>query len=344
MPEPQPDRKIDEFDVALLDALHVSPRASFEQLADALEVSAVTVARRWQRLSSSGRAWVSSVLGPRLAVVAALYEVRAVPGRNAQLARALAQVPQVASVYLTAGSFDLHALIVAPDMGTLSALLLDQLPRAQGIAEARVSVSTAWYSDVHWRLGAISRSQAHTVASDDAGAHHAREERAKQFGDADRLLYLALQRDGRARFRDLAAELGTTEQVIKRRITALTRDGLLALRTDFVRGEGGWPAQLAVWLTVGEDRIDQVGDQLAKWQETRFCLATLGPANLFLQVQLHRLDDAGELLARIATRFPDVAVADRRLVLRPVKSWGRLLDGTGLATGVVPVDPWAPVA
>jgi hypothetical protein len=42
--------------------------------------------------------------------------------------------------------------------------------------------------------------------------------------------------------------------------------------------------------------------------------------------------------------FPTATVADQRLVLRPCKSWGRLLDTAGHATGVVPVDLWAPIA
>lgn len=36
-----------------------------------------------------------------------------------------------------------------------------------------------------------------------------------------------------------------------------------------------------------------------------------------------------------------VSGADRRTVMRPVKSWGRILDRYGRAADVVPVDLWA---
>jgi hypothetical protein len=40
--------------------------------------------------------------------------------------------------------------------------------------------------------------------------------------------------------------------------------------------------------------------------------------------------------------YPGVAVLDTRVVLRSVKSWGRLLGPDGHAREIVPVDLWAP--
>jgi DNA-binding Lrp family transcriptional regulator len=351
-----PDREVDETDVALLDAMHVNPRVSFEQLAGSLGISAVTVARRWRRLTSTGRAWVSSVPGPRLSLGIALYEARCEPGRAAEVAATLAGIPQVVSVYLTAGDFDLHALLWAPDDRAVSGLLLDRLSRVPGVAHSRASVGTRWYSSVHWRLGAIDPLQAHAI---DPTQTHAvghgfpaqrpprrpspatRPSPAMSLGD--RALYLALQDDGRLSYRDLAERLGTSEQAVKRRLTGLVDDGVLAFRTDFARGEGGWPAQLALWLTAEDHLLDAAGAELSSWPETRFCLAALGPANLFMQTLLHRLDDASSLFERLGARLPDVRVSDRRAVLRPVKSLGRVLDADGRAVSLVPVDLWAPV-
>ena len=68
-------RGVDEADVVLLDALHANPRVSFERLGPVLGISPVTAARRWQKLSESGAAWVSSVPGPQLALLATAYGV-----------------------------------------------------------------------------------------------------------------------------------------------------------------------------------------------------------------------------------------------------------------------------
>jgi AsnC-type helix-turn-helix domain len=81
------DEGIDEIDIALLDAMHLQPRVSFEDLARVLDVSAVTAARRWHRLSQDGLAlaWVSSAPRRRLGTCGALFEAEAHPGRRRPL-------------------------------------------------------------------------------------------------------------------------------------------------------------------------------------------------------------------------------------------------------------------
>lgn len=335
-------RGVDEVDVMLLDCLHANPRISFERLGPVLGISPITAARRWQRLTESGRAWVSSVPGPRLALVGAVYEVSAQPGHIIDVARDLATIPQVISVYATDGAFDLHTVVLAGDMPALSALVLERLPRVSGIARARAHVALHWLSGVHWRLGAIDTGQQRSVA-DDADADRRDGVRDRSLQAADRALFLALQRDGRARYRDLARELNTSEHLVRRRLESLIRRGMLNLRTDFVRREGGWPVEVVLWLSVPHHQLGQNGAEISTWPETRICLSTVGSANLMVMSQLHQLADLSRILDRVRARFPEAAIIDQRLILRAVKSWGRLLDLDGHAVDVVPVDPWAPV-
>ncbi|WP_210716742.1 Lrp/AsnC family transcriptional regulator [Amycolatopsis acididurans] len=329
----------DEVDVSILDAMHVNPRVSFEKLGPALGLSPATVSRRWQRLAASGRVWVSSVPGPQVALVGAVCEIEAVPGQAHDVARALAGMPHVVSVYLTSGDHDLAALVFAAGMRELTALLLGIPAAVAGIARVRTHVGIAWYSDAQWRLGAISSREEREVR-DGTRPGQPSLWRGQVYSEQDRALYLALQPDGRARYRDLAARLDTPEHLVRRRIAELVRRELLAFRTDFARGEGGWPAQVILWLSAPGDSLHDAGLAIGAWRETRICLSVVGTANLFVVVQLHRLAELGDLLARLG---PGVAVTDQRVVLRPVKSWGRLLDPDGHATGLVPADPWSPV-
>jgi DNA-binding Lrp family transcriptional regulator len=333
---------VDEVDLALLDALHVNPRASFERLASALGISAVTAARRWQRLSSTGRVWVSSAPGSQLGLVAAVYEIEARPGAAESVGRYLAQIPQVGSVYLTAGSYDVHALIFASHLGTLTELLFDRLAGAPDVVRARSHIGLEWFSGVHWRLGAIDTGAEREVReTHDADREPGRG--TKTFDPDEHALYLALQHDGRARYRDLAHQLDTSEQQVRRRMTTMTTRGLLTFRTDFTRIEGGWPALPVLWLRVPDELLEQVGGQIGAWRETRICFSVVGAANLFVMVQLHRLGELSSVFAKIRALGDRIEITDQRVVLRPLKSWGRLLDHSGHATGVVPVDPWAPV-
>ena len=157
-----------------------------------------------------------------------------------------------------------------------------------------------------------------------------------------RELFLALQRDGRLSCRDLAATVGQSEPVVHRRMGLLTRSGLLSLRTDFARVEAGWLTGVALKLRVSRSPVAAVGRTLVQYPETRFCVATVGAASLFVTMQLHKLSSLDAVIHRLLAEYPGVAVLDTRVVLRSVKSWGRLLGPDGHAQEVVPVDLWAP--
>jgi DNA-binding Lrp family transcriptional regulator len=330
---------VDELDVALLDALHVNPRLSFEELGKVLDVSPVTAGRRWRRLVSTGRAWVSSALGPRLPVKAALFEAECKPGAAQSVAAEFASRPQVFSVNITTGTDNIYALLVAADQPLLSELIVDVLPSAAGLLRVQSSLITELFSGTRWRLGGLSSGQVRAVTPEPAT-----NAQVHPFDEFDRELFLALQRDGRLSCRDLAAAVGQSEPVVRRRIGLLTRTGLLAFRTDFARVEAGWLTGVALKLRVSGSSVAAVGRALVQYPETRFCVATVGggAANLFVTMQVHKLSSLDAMISRLSAEHPSVAVLDTRVVLRSVKSWGRLLGPDGRAREVVPVDLWSP--
>jgi DNA-binding Lrp family transcriptional regulator len=328
---------VDEVDIALLDAFQLDPRVGFEEVSAVVGVSAATAARRWQRLVESGRAWVSSAPGDRLARVGALFEAECEPGMGQAVADRLALVPQVFSVHLTTGRVAVYALVVAADQPMLARLLLEVLPGVGGLRGVQSSALVRLFSGTRWRLGALGREQAQAVSDGRAVAGM-----RSVFDEDDRRLYLALQQDGRMGFRDLTAVVGRSESAVRRRVERLVRSGLLAFRTDFARSEAGWPISVALKLRVSEAAVVGVGRALVQWPEVRVSAALIGgSANLFVTVQLHELAAVDGVVARLNREFPGVSVVDSRLALRPVKSWGRLLDGAGRARAVVPVDLWA---
>jgi len=329
---------VDESDIALLDALHLNPQVSFEELGRVLDISPVTAARRWRRLVSTGRAWVSSAVGPRLPVKGAMFEAECEPGTAQSVATRFATMPQVFSVNITTGQVNLYVFLVAADQPRLSSLLVDELPAVAGLHRVQSALITQLFSGTRWRLGGLSSGQVRAVTPEQATTA-----KAHEFDDFDREIFLALQRDGRLSFRALAAAVGRPEATVRHRLNLLTRTGLLAFRTDFARVEAGWLTSVAIKLRVGGPTVAEVGRTLVQYSETRFCAATTGSgtANLFVTMQLHALSDLDLVMNRLLDAYPAVEVLDTRVVLRSVKSWGRLLGPDGRAREVVPVDPWA---
>lgn len=331
---------VDELDVALLDALHLNPLASFEELGTVLEVAPVTAARRWRRLVSTGRAWVSSAPGPQLPLKAALFEAECEPGAAQAVADEFASLPQVFSINITTGQDNLYAFVVAADQPLLAALVVDTLPAIAGLNRVQSALITELFSGTRWRLGGLSPDQVRAVTPEPAKTNPPHE-----FDEFDRELFLALQRDGRLSFRDLAAVVGRPEPTVRRRMGLLTHAGMLAFRTDFARVQAGWPTGVALKLRVSGSAVAAVGRALVRYPETRFCVAVTGAgaANIFVTMQLHNMSDLDPVIHRLSAEHPGVAVLDTRVVLRSVKSWGRLLGLDGRAQDVVPVDLWASV-
>jgi DNA-binding Lrp family transcriptional regulator len=250
----------------------------------------------------------------------------------------LAARPQVFSVNITTGADNIYALLAAADQPLLAELIVDVLPPVAGILGVRSTLITKPFSGTRWRLGGLSSGQVRAVKPEPATTAQ-----VHTFDEFDRELFLALQRDGRLSFRDLAAAVGHSERVVRLRLGLLSRTGLLAFRTDFARVEAGWLTSVALKLRVSGSPVAAVGRTLVQYPQTRFCVATVGDgaANLFVTMQLHQLTDLDGVTAQLMAEYPDVTVLDTRVVLRCVKSWGRLLGPDGRAQEVVPVDLWA---
>ncbi|ORA72515.1 hypothetical protein BST25_14785 [Mycobacterium heidelbergense] len=325
--------------MAVLDALHVNPRASFDEIGRVLDISGVTAARRWRRLVDGGYAWVSSAIGPRFPAVGALLEAECEPGAAQSVADRLAAIAQVFSVHITTGRYNVYALVAAADQPGLARLLIDVLPGIPAIRSVQTATVFQMFSGTYWRLGAISARQAREVAPPaPRPVRHV-------FDEFDRRLYLSLQRDGRLSYRDLAAELGRSETSVRRRLEVLTGSGSVTFRADFARAVAGWPTSAVLTLRLASDTaVADVGRALVPWPETRVCAAIIGgPAHLFVTVQVHEAGALAEFSARLHETFPGATVLSTQMVLRPVKSFGRLLDADGRARDMVPVDPWAPI-
>ena len=114
------DTALDDDDRRLIAALQVRPRASWTELGAVLGPSPLTLARRWARLSGSGVAWLTAAPNLQAGTAAlghgvALVEMRIPPGQVLPIAGELAQVPEIATIDVTAGSRELVLTVIAGD-------------------------------------------------------------------------------------------------------------------------------------------------------------------------------------------------------------------------------------
>lgn len=342
---------LDDDDLALLHAVQLAPRAPWQRLGPVLGADPVTVARRWARLSGSGAAWFA--LHPSLDGLTFAFVEVTCGGRSEEVVAALVRDPRVVTLEHGTGDRDLLLTVLVPELTDLAEFLLTGLPAMPGVRAVRTTVGIrSFLSGSRWRLRALSPSQQVRLAAlggsgASAGADgHDGPARGTARGPARgsaeyRALLRLLSADARLGATELAERLGVSRVTARRRLAAAF-SGDLVVRCDVAQPLTGWPVTAMLWAQVPPDHVDDVARRLAGLPEARAAESvTGGAANLLLGVWLRTLADLQRLEAALAQRVPELRVLDRSIALRTAKRMGRLLDASGRAVGLVPVDPWA---
>lgn len=334
-------RHLNETDLALVNALQINPRAPWSLIGRVLGIGATTAVRRWQRLVDAGSAWMSAYPGGDLAgrLGLAFAQIVCAPGRQLEVAQAIAADAHVPTVDYVAGNYDLLAHVVTPGLTEVSDYVVHRLSRVPGVVHTRILVSPKVFSEgSRWQVRAISPEQRKTLR-----ARAPQSGPGMAFTQLDRALLLALGENGRAAGSELAARLGVSASTVRRHVDTLLATGSVRLRCEIARGQS--PAQVTalLLLRVPPDQVETTARWLGLLPEVRMCAAIIGSANLFITAWLASSSDVVSLESDLVTKLPRLEIIDRALVLRPIKLMGHLLDPRGRSTTRVPLDFWAPI-
>jgi Lrp/AsnC family transcriptional regulator for asnA, asnC and gidA len=128
--------ELSDLDKGIIEHLQEDGRRAFTQIAAALGVSEAAVRARTNRLVERGILQVVGVADPgKLGFQQALIGIRCEPGRLLAVADALAALPEVDYVVVTAGRFDILIETVAEDNEALLAFLNDRLQQIEGVRD-----------------------------------------------------------------------------------------------------------------------------------------------------------------------------------------------------------------
>jgi len=128
--------ELSALDKRIIEHLQEDGRRPFTQIAAALGVSEAAVRARTNRLVERGVLQIVGVADPEaLGFQQALIGVRCEPGRLLDVAEALAAMPEVDYVVVTAGRFDVLIETVAEDNEGLLRFLVERLQRVDGVRD-----------------------------------------------------------------------------------------------------------------------------------------------------------------------------------------------------------------
>ncbi|WP_331772377.1 Lrp/AsnC family transcriptional regulator (plasmid) [Embleya sp. NBC_00888] len=331
---------LDETDLALVNALQTAPRASWTLIGQALGMSAVTAARRWERLRSRGLAWVTAYGGPFVLQVncSAYVEVDCHPARVRAVTERLVRDPRITGIEHVSGGTDLLLTVMVADLTALSRLAIEVIGAQEGVTAIRSMIATHLFTEgSRWDLRSLDPHQRGLLRPGDdtpsAGIGTVAPE--------DRSLLIALGADGRLGYGELAEATGMSESTVRRRVTRMLREGSVVPRCEIAHSVSGFPVFVHYLANVPSADLARVGASIAAVAEVRMCAAIAARHSLLITAWVRSIPDTRRLEAQLAERFPELTIEDRWLTLANAKRMGHLLDPEGRNTGFVPMDIWA---
>jgi DNA-binding Lrp family transcriptional regulator len=327
--------ELDRLDEQIVRGLQLSPRVPFRRVAEALEVSEQTVARRYRALQRSGVLRVIAIVDPTaLGESDWFVRVKTRPEATLDLGRAVAQRPDIAWVSVSAGGSELVCAVRSHSQEQRERLLLDRLPRSAAVLDLSASVILRRFlggSASDW-LGLqhvlTDEQQAH-IAGD---AEPRREPRpGAVLTPSDYAMLNILATDGRAPIGALARAADSSPGRAGRRLEALLGTGVVYLDVDLAAAALGYPTSAYLWLTVPPSRLQDTCAALSAHPETPFVAAISGRANIVASVTCRSLSDLYRYVTERVGPLDGVQSFEVSPILRRLKQAGTLVDGDRLA-------------
>lgn len=126
---------VDDIDRSIVTCLRGNGRATNQQIAGKLGLTAATVSSRIRRMEDADKLRVVAVSDFSAHGYNVLMEVAVeVDGRPAsEVAQELAQFPEVFAAHLVTGRYDIDMLVVLREFGELPALVLEKFSQVRGV-------------------------------------------------------------------------------------------------------------------------------------------------------------------------------------------------------------------
>ncbi|WP_026555872.1 Lrp/AsnC family transcriptional regulator [Arthrobacter sp. 35W] len=323
--------QLDELDLQIINALQIEPRMPWTSLAKIIGTDSVTLARRWERISSQGLAWISAVHEADAPHSVAIVEIQCESGKALTTAAQASKDPAIYSIDLTSGFRDIIMTLFARNDDELAEYILvtlGQLPAVRLVRTHIVNVGVK--TGAQWTLRALTAAQAERIPR----SRPPRPGAAKVIPHQTMSRVAgALEGNARASNVELGTILGMSPQRVGDVIATMRRQGSLGLRVDIAQPYSNWPTVLWYFIQTPSSSINAAQEALAGMPEVQFACVSTGQWNLIVALSARHRADAPKLEAELEKRLPHATIMDRSMVIRVYKHLGHLLDRSGRATG-----------
>ncbi|OAV62470.1 AsnC family transcriptional regulator [Enteractinococcus helveticum] len=273
----------------------------YAELARQTRVTEKTVRRRVTSLLESNFMQISAVTDPSLLGFEelALVLISLDGTKNpAQIAEAVAVLPEVDYVTVTTGTFPLQAEIVCIDRQELYTVAFDKIGALIGVQ----SVEVLSYLRLHYQQARFFPAQSKIT---ELGV------RPMQIDDLDRKIISQMADNGRTSFSDIAATLQIPIATVRLRYGKLSESGAVKVMCIINPLRLGYTATSWVGLKIGPGtKSTEVAEALTNLNEVSYVAITSGRFHVLAEVIASTREDLIRILDERIRAIPGVQVSD----------------------------------
>ncbi|WAH97771.1 Lrp/AsnC family transcriptional regulator [Arthrobacter sp. MMS18-M83] len=333
---------LDDLDHRIISALQIDPRIPWSSLVPVLGVDAVTLGRRWRKMTEEGVVWTTGLPVNLHQRIGAILIVKCNPRHVTGVVSAFSRMPQAMTIDIGMGNLELVVTVVERSEERLAGFLFDVARTTRHVRSVQTHLLTnPWKHGEQWRLGALTPEEVKSIPP----AKTARKRAAKSISpELENAVYQALGPDARTPATRVAELGGVSVQRAQDAIDVMRNRGQIQLRTDLDRAFSGWPVHLWYFMDVPPAMLEKVGTAVSTMQEVRFVSSVAGSYNLIFSAWMRRLAQAHTFERLLDQKFQNVAVGRRSIILKTPKHLGHLFDDNGRCTDTFVPMPTSKIA
>ncbi len=293
---------LDAVDLGLVHALQVDGRAPFSRIAEVLDISDRTAARRYARLRAHGAVRVTGVVDSRRTGDAEwVVRIRVRPNAAEAVTQMLVRSPDAAWVTILSSGTEIVCVFRTDPAHPA----IQSLARHRDVLDVEAHRLLRNLMTQAWRGRTSALSPDQVAALDPPSGERSG---PVTLTELDRRLLPALAVDGRAPYPRLAGASGWSESAVRRRVDELRRADIVRFDVEIDAAVLGYTFQCLLWLTVSPARLTAVAGALAADPEVAFIGAITGSHNLLVFAVCR---DASALFDYVAERVGGLPGIDR---------------------------------
>jgi DNA-binding Lrp family transcriptional regulator len=294
---------LDALNQRIVAALQISPRATWRQIAAAVDSSETTVKRRAERMLEAGilRITLMEAAVPGFPV---LLQLNCELSRGMDVARALAARDDIRFVSLVTGQVDVVAEMIVPSNRRLAEIIITELPTIPGILGTTTeTVLRTFKTSYDWSSDVLGPG---TTLLEPPVDPFQRAPRAVVQDHISRRIIAALRENGRLSYTELAARSGITESTARYRTEQLLEGGVVQPVTLVNPHLLDFDFELLLWLRVDLVKREEIAAALIARREVRYLSVTSGYSDMVCEVILRSQADVYDFSSEVLGTLPAI--------------------------------------